>query len=43
MPNGDKASPSIILAGRAFLVKILITLEPHDIFASNFVLLRAKA
>ena len=37
MPNGDEASPSIILAGRALLVKMLITLELHSIFASNFV------
>ena len=28
MRNGDEASPSIILAGRALLVKIPITLEP---------------
>ena len=33
----DEASPSIILAGRALLVKMLITLEPHGIFGSNFV------
>ena len=26
--NGDEASPSIILAGRALLVKMLISLEP---------------
>ena len=32
MQNGDKASPSIILAGRGLLVKILITLEPVGIF-----------
>ena len=36
MQNGDEALPSIILAGRVLLVKMLITLEPHDIFASNF-------
>ena len=35
--NGDKASPSIIFAGRAHLVKMLITLETHGIFGSNFV------
>ena len=35
--NGDKASPSIILAGKALLVKMLITLELHGIFGSNFV------
>ena len=39
MQNGDGALPSIILAGRALLVKMLIILEPHDIFASNFVYL----
>ena len=40
MKKGDKASPNIILAGRALLVKIRITLEPHYIiiiFGSNFV------
>ena len=37
MKKGDKASSSIILAGRAFLVKMLITLELHGIFGSNFV------
>ena len=36
MKKGDKASPSIILAGRALVVKILITFEPHYAFASNF-------
>ena len=39
MKKGDEASPSIILAGRALLVKMLITLKPHGIFASNFVYL----
>ena len=39
MQNGDEASPSIILAGRAPLVKMLITLEPHGIFSSNFACL----
>ena len=39
MKKGDEASPSIILAGRALLVKMLINLEPHGIFASNFVYL----
>ena len=29
MQNGDEASPSIIVAGRALLVKMIITLEPH--------------
>ena len=36
MKKGDKASPSIILAGQALLVKMLITLEPHGIYGSNF-------
>ena len=39
MQKGDDASPSIILAGRALLVNMLITLEPHIIFGSNFVYL----
>ena len=39
MKKCDKASPSIILAGRALLVKMLITLEPDGIFGSNFVYL----
>ena len=39
MKKGDDASPCIILAGRALLVKMLITLEPHGIFGSNFVYL----
>ena len=39
MKKVDEASPSIILAGRARLVKMLITLEPHGIFGSNFVYL----
>ena len=37
MQNGDEASPSIILAGRALLMKMLITLERQGIFGSNFV------
>ena len=37
MQNGDKASPSIILAGQALLVKMLIPLEPCDAFGLNFV------
>ena len=37
MQKGDEASPSIILAGQALLVKMLITLEPRGIFGSNFV------
>ena len=39
MKKCDEASPSIILAGQALLVKMLITLEPHGIFGSNFVYL----
>ena len=39
MKKGDEASPSIILAGRALLVKMLISLGPHGIFCSNFVYL----
>ena len=34
--NGDEASPSIILAGRALLMKVLKTLEPCGAFGSNF-------
>ena len=36
MKKCDEASPSIILVVRALLVKMLITLEPHGIFCSNF-------
>ena len=32
MQNGDKALSSIFLAGRAILVEMLITLEPHHLF-----------
>ena len=32
MRNGDKASPSIGPAGRGQFVKMLITLEPREIF-----------
>ena len=39
MKKDDEASPSIILAGQALLVKMLITLEPHGIFGSNFAYL----
>ena len=39
MKKCDEASPSIILAGRALLVKMLINLEPDVIFGSNFVYL----
>ena len=37
MKKCDEASPSIILAGQALLVKMLIALEPHGIFGSSFV------
>ena len=37
MKKCDEASLSIILAGGALLVKMLITLEPDGIFGSNFV------
>ena len=36
MKNGDEASPSIILAGRALLVQMFIDLELCDAFGSNF-------
>ena len=39
MQKGDEASPSIILTGRALLVKMPITPELHGIFGSNFVYL----
>ena len=39
MKKCDEASPSIILADQALLIKMLITLEPHVIFGSNFVYL----
>ena len=39
MQKGDEASPSIILAGQALLVKMLITLERRGIFGSNFLYL----
>ena len=39
MQKGDEASPSIIFAGQALLVKMLITLEPHVKFGSHFVYL----
>ena len=35
----DEALPSIILVGRALLVKMLITLEPDSIFGLNLVYL----
>ena len=37
MHKADDASPSIILASGALLVKILITFEAHGIFGSKFV------
>ena len=39
MQNGDEASTSIILAGQALLVKMLITLELCGAFGSNFLYL----
>ena len=39
MKKGEEASLSIILAGRALLVKMLITLELDGIFGSNFLYL----
>ena len=36
MEKDDEASPSIILAGRALLVKMPITLEPHYAFGTDF-------
>ena len=39
MKKCEEASLSIILVGRALLVKMLITLEPGGIFGSNFVYL----
>ena len=38
MQNGDDALPSIILAGQGLLVKMLITLEPHNIFYHFLIL-----
>ena len=37
--KNDEASPSIILASRALLVKLLIALDPLCIVGSNFVYL----
>ena len=39
MQIGDEASLSIILVGRALLLKMLTIIEPHGIFGSNFVYL----
>ena len=36
MKKGNEASPSIILAGRALLVKMLIPLAPCCVFDSKF-------
>ena len=36
MQNGDKAWPSTSPTGRGQFVKMLLTLEPHGIFISNF-------
>ena len=41
MQNGDQASSSIFLARQAVFVKMLITLEPHGIFSSNFACLNS--
>ena len=40
MKKSDEVSQSIILAGRALFVKMLIILGPHGIFGSYFVYLR---
>ena len=39
MKKCDETSPNIIFAGRALLVKMLITLEPDGILGLNFVYL----
>ena len=39
MRNGDEASPSIILAGLALLLKMVITLELCGSFGSKFLYL----
>ena len=36
MIKGDKASPRVILAGRALLVEMLIPFEPYYAVGSNF-------
>ena len=36
MQNGDESSPSIIFAGRALLLKMLITLELRYALGSDF-------
>ena len=38
MRNGDEASPSIILAGRSLLVKMLINHELCGSFCSRFLM-----
>ena len=40
MKKDDEASSNIILASRALLVKMLISLEPRGAYGSNFVYLR---
>ena len=42
MQNGDEALPSIILASRGLLVKMLIILEPHHIFDQSLLPLVCK-
>ena len=39
MQNDDEVSPSIILVDQALLVKLLIPLELHGTFGSDFVYL----
>ena len=39
MHDGDEASPSMILAGLALLVKMFMTLERRGIFGSNLFIL----
>ena len=39
MQNGDGASPSISLAGRALLIKMFIALEPRSSFLFKFCIL----
>ena len=41
MQNRDEGLPSIILAGRGILVKMLINLEPHGIFDQICILIHA--
>ena len=39
MQNGDKTLPSIILDSQGLLVKMVITLESHDILLIKFSIL----